>query len=46
MRRKRNCVMQKLATPKRVTLPNGRTFLARHKRVRRADLPANIIMRR
>ena len=46
MRRKRNYVMQKLATPKRVTLTNGRTFLARCKRVKRSDLPAHIVMRR
>ena len=46
MRRKRNYVMQKLATPKRVTLPSGRTFLARYKRDKRSDLPAHIVMRR
>ena len=34
MRRKRNYVMQKVATPKRVTLPDGRTFVARYKRVK------------
>ena len=39
-------VMMKLATPKRVTLPNGRTFLASYKRVKRTELPSNIIMRR
>ena len=38
--------MQKLATLKRVTLPNGRTFLARYKRVKRSDLPPHIVMRR
>ena len=38
--------MMKLATPKRVTLPNGRTFLASYKRVKRTELPSNIIMRR
>ena len=38
--------MQKLATPKRVTLPDGRTFLARYKRVKRSDLPPHIVMRR
>ena len=46
MRRKRNYVMQKLATPKRVTLPDGRTFLARYKRVKRSDLPPQIVTRR
>ena len=38
--------MQKLATPKRVTLPDGRTFLARYKTVKRSDLPPHIVMRR
>ena len=32
--------------PIRVTLPNGRTFLARYKRAKRSELPPNIIMRR
>ena len=36
----------KLATPKRVTLPNGRTFVARCKRIPRDHLPPNIVMRR
>ena len=38
--------MMKLATPKRVTLPNGRTFAARYKRIPRDYLPPNMIMRR
>ena len=38
--------MRKLATPKRVTLPNGRTFLARYKRVPRSELPANVPVKR
>ena len=38
--------MVKLAVPKRVTLPNGRTFIARYKRIRRGELPPNIVMRR
>ena len=38
--------MRKLDTPKRVTLPNGRTFLARYKRVKRSELPPNITMSR
>ena len=38
--------MMKLATPKRVTLPNGRTFVARYKRIKRSELPPNIIMKR
>ena len=36
----------KLATPKRVTLPNGRTFVARNKRIKRSELPPNIVMRK
>ena len=34
--------MIKRATPKRVTLPDGRTFLARYRRATREDLPPNI----
>ena len=43
---KKNYVMVKLNVPKRVTLPNGRTFIARYKRIKRSDLPPNIVMRR
>ena len=46
MRRKENYPMRKLDVPKRVTLPNGRTFYARYERIKRQDLPANIRMRR
>ena len=35
-------IMIKRATPKRVTLPNGRTFLARYRRATRDDFPPNI----
>ena len=38
--------MMKFPTPKRVTLTNGRTFLAKYNRVKRSELPPNIIMRR
>ena len=38
--------MVKLNVPKRVTLANGRTFMARYKRIRRDELPPNIIIRR
>ena len=38
--------MIKRATPKRVTLPNGRTFLAGHRRATRDDLPPNISLPR
>ena len=35
-------IMIKTARPKRVTLPDGRTFLARYRRATRDDLPPNI----
>ena len=38
--------MMKLNTPKRMTLPNGRTFAWRYKRVSRDQLPANVTIRR
>ena len=38
--------MIKRANPKRVTLPNGRTFVARYKRATCADLPANVHLER
>ena len=38
--------MVKLNVPKRVTLPNNRTFVARFKRIRTGELPPNIVMRR
>ena len=34
--------MVKQQTPKKVTLPNGRTFYARYKRAIHADLLANV----
>ena len=46
MRRKRNYAMLKLNVPKKGTLPNGRTFVALYKRIRRGELPPNIVMRR
>ena len=45
MRRKRNYAMVKRNIPKRVTLPNCRPFVAHYKRIRRGELPQNIIMR-
>ena len=36
----------KLNVPKRVTLPNGRTFVVRYKRIPRDQLPPSIVMRR
>ena len=38
--------MVKLQVPKRVTLPNNRTFVACYKIIQRGELPANIVMRR
>ena len=38
--------MRKLDTPKRVTLPNGRVFYAKYKRVKLSELLPNIILRR
>ena len=35
-------IMIKRAQPKRVTLPNGRTFIARYRRATRNDLPDNV----
>ena len=37
--------MMKRKTPKGVTLPNGRTFVARYKRVTQSYLPSNIRLR-
>ena len=39
MRRKNNYVMRRLDTPKRVTLPNGRTFYGKYQRVPRPQPP-------
>ena len=44
--RKKNDAMVKLQMPKRVTLPNGRAFVACYKRIGRGELPPNIVMRR
>ena len=42
-----NILLRRLAQPRRVTLPNGRTFLARYKRVNRASLyPTNVRIKR
>ena len=45
MYRKKILLRQK-ATPQRVTLPNGRSFLARYERVSRKNLPSNFTIRR
>ena len=39
-------VMVKRQNPKRVTLPNGRTFYARYRHATRAELPANVRLNR
>ena len=46
MRCKKNYVMVKLNVPKSVTLPDGMAFVARYKRIRRGELPPNIVIRR
>ena len=46
LRHKENYPMRKLAVPKRVTLPNGRTFVVRYERIKWSELPAEIRMRR
>ena len=38
--------MMKLNVPKRVVPTNGRTFVARYKRISPAELPPNIVMKR
>ena len=40
-----NIVMVKRQNPKRVVLPNGRTFYAKYKRADRNSLPANVTIR-
>ena len=41
-----NIIMRKRQNPKRVSLPDGKTFLARYERVTRDHLPPNVRMRR
>ena len=41
-----NILMVKRQNPKRVVLPNGRTFYAKYKRADRDSLPANVTIRR
>ena len=42
----RDRIMIKRAQPKRVTLPDGRSFVARYRRATRDDLPPNISLAR
>ena len=44
--KKKNYAMVKLVTPKRVALPNGRTFIAQYKTIKRSELPPHIVMKR
>ena len=44
--KKKKFAMMKLNVPKRVTFPNGRTFVARYKRIPRDQLLLNMVMRR
>ena len=43
---KKNYIIKKLDTPKRVTLGYGRTFVVRFKGAKRSELPNNIVMKR
>ena len=38
--------MRRLNTPKKVALPNSRTFYANYQRVPRSQLPPNVIMKK
>ena len=42
--KKKSYAMVKLATPKRVALSNGRTFITWYKRIKRPELPPHIII--
>ena len=39
-------LLRQRTTPRRMTLPSGRSFVARYKRVSRKNLPANVIIKR
>ena len=43
---RKKILLRQNATPQRVTLPNGRSFLARYERVSRKNLPSNVTIRR
>ena len=45
-RNRDNIVMRKVDAPKKVTLPNGRTFYAKYKRLRINLLPNNVRIKR
>ena len=44
--RRNNIILVKRDTPKKVTLPNGRTFYANYRRVNRNYLPGNVKIQR
>ena len=46
MTKRDRMIMMKRERPKRVTLPNGRTFIARYQCATRAHLPANVCLAR
>ena len=46
MRKKNKYVTVRLDTPKKMTLPNGRTFYVKNQRVPRFQLLPNVIMKR
>ena len=46
MKKKKNYVIRRLNTPKKVILPNGRTFYAKYQRLPRFQLSPNVIMKR
>ena len=46
MTRRNNIIMIKRENPKRVVLPNGRTFYAKYRRATQDELPANVRIRR
>ena len=43
---KNKILLRQKLTPQRVTLPDGRSFLARYENVRRNHLPSNVTIRR
>ena len=46
MARRDRIIMVRIENPKQVTLPNGRTFLAKYRRATRAELPPNVRLNR
>ena len=39
-------ILHRSATPRQITLPNGKTFVARYERTSRQNLPRNVTVRR